>query len=92
MRNRALSLYVLVMAAILGASPNNNAQALIAAGGCTYGQCQSSCPSSERLVEFCEEYSLNAGCSISSAGCRPGADYGCGLHSVYTYCNESFVE
>lgn len=91
MRNRVLSLYVLIMAVMLGASPAD-ARGLIAGGGCTYGQCQSSCPSSERWVEFCEEHSLNAGCSISSAGCRPGADYGCGLHSVYVYCNESFVE
>lgn len=90
MRNRILSLYVLVLAATLAASPNT-ALARIG-GGCSYGSCESSCPSPQSHIEFCEQHSIGAGCSISSAGCRPGDEHGCGLNSVYVYCNESFVE
>lgn len=90
MRNRILSLYVLALATMLAASPNS-AQARIA-GGCTYSQCRSSCPSPSSHIEFCENYSIGAGCSIASAGCRPGDQGGCGPNEVYVYCNETFVE
>jgi hypothetical protein len=83
---------VLASALFLNTAESRAASMARVAEGCVYTACQSMCPSPSEWITFCETHSIGAGCSVTSGGCRPGADYGCGLNQVFVHCNLGAVE
>lgn len=86
------SVGVLVSALILNTGESRAASSDRVADGCVYTNCTNMCPSPIEWISFCETHSIGAGCSVTSGGCRPGADYGCGLNQVFVHCNLGAVD
>lgn len=63
-----------------------------ARGACDYHACESSCPSEQAHILFCEQYSISKGCSLSSGGCRSPEWGGCAPFQVLVYCNINFEQ
>ncbi len=82
---RLLGMYVILMGSLVLLQPEEaHARSMMA---CAYTACESDCPSQQSHITFCENHSTENNCSLLNGGCRPGAEYGCGVNQEYVYCN-----